>query len=203
MAVEPQQQRVPERRKSKIDREWSQLLQLIAERRESALSMLYDQSSALVFSIAYRILSDRGDAEEVTLDVFNYVWRSAENYDASRGSVANWLVMLARSRAIDRFRSTALRAQIREPLADPVEIPVDVPDPEETAVVQEHRRIVRDAVATLPKEQRQAIELAFFSALSHSEVAGALGEPLGTVKTRIRLGLRRLQTVLAELSGLQ
>lgn len=164
---------------------------------ESALASLYDSTAALVNGLALRILRDRGAAEEVTGDVYLQVWRQAVRYDESRGSALSWLLTLARTRAIDRLRSGANQRARTEPLRAAFAIPSTAPDPEEHSHLSQRRRIVQQVLAQLPAEQRRAIELGYFGGLSHSEIAASLGEPLGTVKTRIRLGMLRLREGLA------
>ena len=164
---------------------------------EQALAALYDQTSHLVFGLALRILEDTADAEEVTLDVYTQVWKSARDFDPRRGNAMAWLIMLTRSRAIDRLRSGAGRKEREEPLQWIPEIPSSAECPEQASILSQRQRWVRAALEALPPEQREAIELAFFSGLSHAELAARLGQPLGTVKTRIRLGMMKLREVLA------
>ena len=180
------------------------LLQGMARGESAALAELYDATHRWVHALALRILGDAQAAEEVALDVFLHAWRRARSYDAARGPVATWLAMLARSRAIDRRRSRAARNG-REQL-EPA--PFDggglapeqaAPDPETAHIETERGRSVRAAIGVLPEAQRRAIELAFWPGLTHVQIAERLGEPLGTVKTRIRLGLGRLRDLLRAL----
>ena len=175
---------------------WGEYIHRLAVGDPEVLAKLYDESSPLIYGLALRILGDPSEAEEVTLDVYTQVWGSAQNYDSSRGTAAAWLVTLARSRAIDRLRSRASRARSEEPLDKDFEIPSAEENPEGIAILEQERRRVREALATLPPEQRQAIELAYFSGLSQTELATRLGQPLGTVKTRIRLGMIKLREQL-------
>jgi len=124
----------------------------------------------------------------VTVDVYTQIWRSAKSFDAGRGSVISWLVMLTRSRALDRVRSRGAKGCTTEPVPADLEIADQSPNPEKMSVLEQQRQRIRAALLKLPDEQRQALELAYFSGLSHTELASRLGEPLGTVKTRIRLG---------------
>jgi RNA polymerase sigma-70 factor (ECF subfamily) len=158
--------------------------------------VLYDGTHPLVYGLALRILGDVADAEEVALDVYTQVWRTAGNFDPRRGSVSAWLVTLARSRAIDRLRSAAARRQREESRPELPEAPAAARSPEEASLLGQRRVRVRAALARLLPEQREAIELAFFSGLTHSELAARLGQPLGTVKTRIRLGMMKLRELL-------
>ena len=158
-----------------------------------ALRTLNARYARALASLARRFVSDEADAEEVVADVLWQAWREAKNFDAARGSVSVWLVTLARSRAIDRLRALRVRkAPVGEqPASEPG------PDPA-TRLEQAHRaRIVRAALAELDANERTALELAYFSDLSQSEVAAKLGIPLGTVKTRMRSAMIKLREALA------
>lgn len=182
------------------DAAWKDLIERAAARDEEALAGLYDESSGLVYSLALRILGNEADAEEVTLEVYTQVWRCAADFDRARGTAGAWLTTLARSRAIDRLRSgAARRAKERDlPAAGEISDPGLLPDAAGEA--SEQNRLIREALGMLPAEQREAIELAYFSGLSHSELAARLGQPLGTVKTRIRLAMMRLRKILEPLA---
>jgi RNA polymerase sigma-70 factor (ECF subfamily) len=169
---------------------------------QAALAELYDATAAQVNGLALRILADRDTAEEVTGDVFLQVWRSAGSYEPARGSPLAWLFTLARSRAIDRLRGGAAERRQSSPFELAPDVECDAPGPEEGSSLAQRRRIVRAALERLGEEQRQVLEMAFFQGLSHSEIAAALGAPLGTVKTRIRLGMSRLREWLAAQGGL-
>ena len=165
-----------------------------------ALASLYDESCSLVYGIALRVLRNEADAEEVTSDVYSQVWRSAATFDGTRGSVNAWLTMLARSRSIDRLRARA-RARKEETLDTAANVPASGETPETASWLGQQRAHVRAALDCLSPEQRQAIELAYFSGLTQSELAEHLQQPLGTIKTRIRLGMIKLRErlqVLAE-----
>jgi RNA polymerase sigma-70 factor (ECF subfamily) len=149
-----------------------------------------------------RMLGDPAEAEEVTLEVYMQVWRSAASFDAKRGTVFTWLVMLTRSRAIDRLRSARTRRRAEEPIQETNEFPDPGHSPECATWISERRSKVQAAVNALPPDQRQAIELAFFDGLSHGELAERLGQPVGTVKTRIRLGMIKLRQALGPEAGL-
>lgn len=179
------------------DQEWTQLIALTAQGDQAALATLYDQTSPQVFGLVLKILNNRGAAEEVTLDVYTQVWRQAHTYDRTRGTPGAWLMMLARTRAIDRFRAGAVERGRIESL-DAVELFASNDEtPEQDVEGQERRRYVQQALATLSNEQRQAIGLAYFYGLSQSEIADKLQLPLGTVKTRMRLGMIKLREALA------
>lgn len=175
------------------------LVERMARHDEAAAGEFYDRTNRLIYSLTLRMLGQPEDAEEATLDAYTKAWKIAATYDGARGSVTAWLVIIARSIAIDRIR--ARRSQPK-PVATPdfAEQPSADADPEETASTQQERLRVRKALESLPPEQRRALELAYFSGLSHTELAEALGAPLGTVKTRVRLGMKRLRELLEDLS---
>jgi RNA polymerase sigma-70 factor (ECF subfamily) len=177
--------------------ETSALITRIAAGDRDAFSRFYDLLAPTAFGLIRRVLRDREAAAEVLQEVFWQVWREAPQYDAGRGSPEAWLVMRAKTRAIDRLRSMRRRdrtfvAPVDESVARISEGPAENP-----AVVAEDRTLVQTALAQLPEPQRRVIELAFFDGLTQSEIAARLGEPLGTVKTRARLGLERLRGALS------
>jgi RNA polymerase sigma-70 factor (ECF subfamily) len=178
------------------------LVERLRAQDQTALDTLYERYSKVVYAIALRIIGQAADAEDVVVDSFWQVWQQAASYDASRGQLRTWIVTIARSRALDRLR--ALR---RSPLADAEEVDVAGreivadDDPEQAAWLAQQSSIVRTALASLPREQREALELAYYHGLSQSEVAERLGEPLGTIKTRIRLGMMKLREQLQVLQG--
>ncbi len=178
-----------------------ELIRLIAAGDQDALGKLYDSTNRTVFGLIVRILNDPATAEEVALEVYTQVWRQAQNYDPRRGTPSAWLLTIARSRAIDRFRSTDQTRRRQEPLAAVEATHSDGIDPESSASEAERRELVRAALDTLPAEQREVIELAYFGGLSHSEIAERCSLPLGTVKTRTRLAMVRLRAALGSLEG--
>ncbi len=167
---------------------------------ESALAQLYDETSPRVFGLALRILRDPGAAEEATLETYSSVWSRAATYDPERASPMTWILTIARSKAIDLLRSRARRGEKHRALEAMASLEEPAPNPEAAIAQAERCAQVRAALASLPREQRVAIETTYFAGLSHSEVAAALGEPLGTVKSRIRLGLSSLRRALAEVA---
>jgi RNA polymerase sigma-70 factor (ECF subfamily) len=177
---------------------WGDYVRRCASRDESALAALYDESSQLAYTVVMRILGDEADASEVVLDVYKQVWDAAGRFDEKRGSAAAWIVMLARSRAMDRRRFRTARMRTSSQVEQLAEVTWSGPSPESLAMASQSSRTVMRALATVPSEQRQALELAFFAGLSHSEIADRLGEPLGTVKTRIRLAVGRLRELLKD-----
>ncbi len=175
------------------------VLQRMAAGDAGALAELYDRHARGVYSLALRVLQDAHDAEDVVQEVFSQAWRQATRYDAARAAAAAWLLNLTRSRAIDRLR--ARRARPEAPVEP--EVMAGVPGREvgadEAAISEERARLVRRALEDLPLLQRVAVELAFYEGLTHGEIADRLEQPLGTVKTRIRLGLLRLRDALGEI----
>lgn len=176
--------------------ETSALIIRIAAGDRDAFSRFYDLLAPTAFGLIRRVLRDPEAAADVLQEVFWQVWREAPQYDPKRGSPEAWLVMRAKTRAIDRLRSIRRRdrtfvAPVDESVARSGEAPAENP-----AVVAEDRGLVQTALAQLPEPQRRVIELAFFEGLTQSEIATRLGEPLGTVKTRARLGLERLRGAL-------
>lgn len=177
------------------------LLDRVGKGDQQAFSQLYDHSSTLLFTLAVRILGNREEAAELLQDVYWEVWRKVSRYDVGRGTPVAWLITLTKSRAIDRLRARAsrgyqatnsLEAGTAAEAADPG------PSPFETQADQELRTAVEAAVAGLPQAQQQAIELAYYEGLSHAEIASRLNQPLGTVKTRIKLGMSRLRDRLRQ-----
>jgi RNA polymerase sigma-70 factor (ECF subfamily) len=172
------------------------LLALIMRRSEAALGAVYDRYGALVYTIALRITGDRQTAEEVVQDVFQSVWQTSAGFQPGLGSCASWLVGITRHRAIDATRSKRERARMREQTITHDNF-VDVDANPDMAVVQiDLRDAVKEALTTLPASQRQAVELAYYGGLTRVEIAERLGEPIGTVKTRLRLGLLKLRDLL-------
>ena len=169
------------------------LIGLMAHGDQAALATLYDDTSSMVHGLAVKILRDESAAEDVTIDVYMQAFRQASSYDPARGSPLAWLFTLTRSRAIDRFRSDAQRLQREAPLETIEAMPATAADPAESTLAGESRRAVRAALAALVPEQRRALELAYYTGMSHSEIAEALGQPLGTIKTRIRTGMLALR----------
>jgi RNA polymerase sigma-70 factor (ECF subfamily) len=172
---------------------WDHFAERIRSREEQALGELYDQTSKLVYSLALRILGNSADAEEVVCDVYAQVWRNAQDFDRARGSFLSWVLLIARSRALDRLRARATRDLAQRPMEESLDLPGHFPDAEETTQLNQRRRLIRLAISELAGEQRQLIEMAFFEGLSHTELAERLRLPLGTVKTRIRLGMMKLK----------
>lgn len=172
-----------------------ELLQAIARQDADALVALFDRYNRLAFGLAYRILGDAFVAEEVVQDAFMSIWRNAASYDLSRGTVRTWLLTIVRNRAIDQLRGRFGRSQSDIDL-DTVAPILAAPDLWDDVLTEIQAVDVRAALKGLPEEQRVAIELAYFEGLTHAEIAERLGIPLGTVKSRLRLGLQKLHDLL-------
>lgn len=177
------------------EKDWVLVVQSIAARDQIALRTLYDQLHRVVFTLVVRITNNRETAEEVTLDVFHDVWRRAATYDPAGGSVVGWVMNQARSRAIDRVRFDQRKKRVNASPETPIAPPAPR-DPLATIDVREQGRALRQALRVLTPEERRTIEAAFFSELTYPEVATRLDQPLGTVKTRVRSGLRKLRAAL-------
>jgi len=166
----------------------------VEARDADALAALYDRHGGRLLGLAQRILGGGGEAEEVVQEVFLFAWRAAAAFDPARGNVLTWLMIAARSRAIDRLRSRrpASRPEIRS-LDELVDAPAAPDDVEAASASRQWEGICRAAVSELPEDQRRALELAYFEGLTHQEIAERTKSPLGTVKTRVRLGLMKLR----------
>lgn len=169
------------------------LVRGLLQRDVRSFEQLYDRHSRAVYSLVLRILQQAASAEEVVQDVFLQLWRNAGQYDAARGPFVPWLLTLARNRALDQLRLKAERQRRREDQTEELP-PVPVaPDFERSLDEKRRAERVRALMSTLQPKQKRAIELAYFEGLSHTEIAGTLKEPLGTVKSWIRNGLMRLK----------
>ncbi|MBS1807119.1 MAG: sigma-70 family RNA polymerase sigma factor [Acidobacteria bacterium] len=183
--------------RTETDRQLTALLVAIAQGKQEAFTDFYDQSNRLVFSLALRILNDRGLAEEVTTDVYMQVWRQAGNFEAVRGTPLSWLMTIARTRSIDRLRSSSHLRQETESLDVVMHHAVTADNPERNTLYTERQKLVRAALNQLLPEQRRLIESAYFEGLSQSELAEKFNLPLGTVKTRVRAGMLVLKNYLS------
>jgi RNA polymerase sigma-70 factor (ECF subfamily) len=179
------------------------ILPAIAAGDTVAVADLYDRHGATLYALLLKILGDRSDAQEILQETFVTAWRRAGDFDPGRGSEIAWLVSIARNRAIDRLRSRNLRSVREEeagreiPMAGPSV--VSIGDAERGAMLGQLRTRMQSALAELPEAQRSVLELAYFQGLSQSEIAGKLGEPLGTIKTRTQLAMKKLREKLKDL----
>lgn len=181
-------------------REQAELMHAIARHDKAALGRLYDLLSRPLYSLALKVTNDTADAQDIVQDVFLQLWQRGADYSPARGSVFSWAATLTRNRAIDRIRMRKRRKEIVHESAD------EIPGPEtgrnaataaDALGLQEQSNTVRAALTSLPREQRSAIELAFFTGLTQQEIAERLHEPLGTIKARIRRGLLKLRDSLS------
>ncbi len=180
------------------------LVSAMAGGDESAASVLYDRHSAVMYGLALRMVGEAADAEEVVLDAFAQAWRDAARYDLTRGTVVGWLTTITRTRALDLIRARGRRARMTESAGTQLDEPAAMGEgfrsPDAGIDEADRALAVASALNELPMAQRRAIELAFFEGLTHPEVAERLREPLGTVKTRIRLGMHKLRDMLSGLA---
>jgi len=181
------------------DQQLASLIANVARGNEQALGLLYDQTSSHVYGLAFRVLNDPMLAEEVTMDVYMQVWRQAGEFDQKRGKPIVWLTVLVRSRAIDRLRSGQKEREHRQSLDTIENAPTTKASPEESSAYGEQRRVLQQALASLTYDQRSVIEMAYFGGLTQREISVQIGEPLGTVKTRVRLGMIKLRNILGPL----
>ncbi len=174
------------------------LVQKITQRDEAALAALYDRYAGMLSSVLNRILRDTQAAEEILQDIFYQLWCSGSRFDPARGSLPGWLLVIARNRAISRLRRHNPAAG-EEILENTVVMPFDL---ESSTAQQQLLARVKGALESLPKEQRAAVELAYFEGMTHSEIAERTGDPLGTVKTRLRSAIetlkRNLQSTMSQ-----
>jgi len=176
------------------------LIKLIAQSRSDAINELYERYNRLVFSVAFAIVGDRSVAEEITLDVFVQVWQRAASYRPELAKVSTWLIAITRHHAIDILRWQKSRPESNSVYWDEISMQ-DGPQMhnlEEQMEIAMKREQVRKAVAQLPPDQREALALAYFKGYTQSQISEALKQPLGTIKTRIRLAMQKLRKLLDE-----
>jgi RNA polymerase sigma-70 factor (ECF subfamily) len=165
-----------------------------------ALSVLYDRYKTLVFSLAIKIVGSQEEAEDITLDVFTQIWENADKYHPEKGSVKVWLTSIARYRSIDALRRCKVRLDINRPQWSDVQIETlpSNDNPGQALELKVTRHTVLEAIDSLPEDQQEVLAMAYFKGYTHRQIAAALNEPLGTVKTRIRLGLRKLRKIFKD-----
>lgn len=174
------------------------ILERIVRGDSTGLSDLYDRYKTLIFSIAFNILGNNEDAEDVTIDVFSKIWEKAESYASRRATVKVWIASIARNRSIDALRRRNARLTLHSPKwADAcLDCLPALENPEEDLEMAMVRKTITEALAQLPENQRDALSLSYFKGYSHNQIAEALSEPLGTVKTRIRSAMQTLHKLL-------
>lgn len=186
---------------------YNYLVESMASGDERAAARLYDEFSPVLYALAFRIVGERADAEEVVLDAFTQAWKNAAFYRSDRSSVLSWLSMITRTRALDHVRARTRRSKAisnaTQQMADePLAVGMGARVASERLEDEERATALGVALHSLAAPQRTAIELSFFSGLTHLEIAERLGEPLGTVKTRIRLGVQHMRNMLGDISSL-
>jgi RNA polymerase sigma-70 factor, ECF subfamily len=178
------------------EEDWIALVRAVATGDQRALHALYERAHRVVFTLIVRITANQETAEEVTLDVFHDVWRRAAHYEEADGTVLGWIMMQARSRAIDRMRFDQRKKRMPTAI-EPVAVDI-MPDMDDVIMFKQRCQALRTALDVLTSDERNAIEAAFFSELTYAEVASRFNEPLGTIKTRIRSGLFKLREALSQ-----
>ena len=175
------------------------LLVRITEGDKSAFKEIYVRFSQVIFNLAFRMLRSREEAEEVVQEIFLQLWNKADSYDPERGAVSTWIINIARSRAIDKLRTLGFKGLTVELNEERVNSKSDF-----TRIIEdreERKKIIQQALESLPENQRIAIEMVFFEGLTHIEAAEKLNEPVGTIKTRIRLGVSKLKEKISPYIG--
>lgn len=183
--------------KTDSSKQKEELLDLISKIQigdESALNRFYDITNSFIYGLALKILSNKSDAEEVTLEVFMQAWVNASSYNPRLSSPLSWLLMITRSRAIDKLRHSSKQRNLEKPLFETVLETAG--NPEQSTLSSKKRESIQNALQKLGDEQRKAIELAYFKGLTQSEIAAEMKQPLGTVKSWIRLGMAKLRKLL-------
>ena len=188
---------------SPLDLTDEQLMKMLQDRDPAALGFLYDRHSGIVKSLGMKVVHNEAEAEDLLQEIFVEIWNRAAGYDPAKGKPLGWIVTLARRRAIDRLRKCQSRCRAEDRLREEVEQQPGAwtTDPEEDFVMADIRETLLKLLKTLPDAQRRAIELAFYQGMSQREVAAHTGIPLGTIKTRLELGLKKLTAALQEYAG--
>lgn len=176
-----------------------ELLNRLFERDSAALEILYDRYSGYVYALTLKMMGSTREAEEITQDVFWQLWKNRIQYDPERGRFSTWLFAITRNRCLDRLRSMQRKPHIQSLVEHSPE--PQKQDVEENIYAAERRQIVQQALNLLPDPQRQALELAYYQGMTHSEIAGQLEVPLGTVKSRIKLGMQKLKQKLRNIES--
>ena len=178
-----------------IEREDADLIRRMQAKDAAAADAFYSRYNRLAFTVIFRILGNREDAEDVLLDVFWQVWQQAGRYDPSRGKPVAWLLTIARTRAIDHLRTHGRKHAANE-IIEPRNSPESSSNEPDAFVLADLRQAVQQALQSLPEQQRVSLEMAYFQGMSHTEIAAALAQPLGTIKDRVRKGMMHLRSRL-------
>ena len=179
---------------SSKEQELKLLLSRISQGNEDAMREFYEKTVRLVYGMSHRIISNAEEAEEVALEVFMYVWKNAPQYDPELSQPLSWLLMITRSRAIDKIRKCAKNVSINENIDESM---IECKgDPEDSYIAKEKRKLVRNAISQLSPKQREVIELSYYYQFSHSEIAERVGIPIGSVKSTIRLAMVKLKNII-------
>jgi RNA polymerase sigma-70 factor (ECF subfamily) len=198
--MNPSEQELSYSREVRSNAEDVALMRRMCDADETALGALYDRWVRSLYSLVFHLLKDADEAEDVVEETFWQAWRKASSYEPSRGAVSTWLLTIGRRRALDRLRAKGRRREesmsLPGGLAD-VDIASSLPDPLQAVESSERRSLVRAALSELPDEQRSVLELGYFQGLSQTEIAEMTGQPLGTVKTRMRLAMQKLREPLS------
>ena len=184
--------------KSRFQESDHTLIQQISAGDQKAFGLLYDRYKTLVFSLAVKIAGNHETAEDITLDVFTQIWEKADRYHSEKGSVKGWIASIARYRSIDTLRRRKVRSDINRPQWSDVQLE-KLPSNDNTGEaleLAEKWKMVSNAIAILPEDQQEVLAMAYFKGYTHRQISDALNEPLGTIKTRIRLGLKKLRQLL-------
>jgi RNA polymerase sigma-70 factor (ECF subfamily) len=176
----------------------NQLIVRIAQADKQAISLLYAKYARLVYGTVLAIVKSPEEAEEVVVDVFAQVWRTASSYDRRKSKVTTWLITISRSRAIDRLRSLQRQTKIVTATSQAYPPPAEQHTPEANAIFAEQKQYIQQALSHLPTEQKQVVEMIYLQGLTHRETAQILSIPEGTVKTRLRLGIAKLKVILTD-----
>ena len=188
---------------SPLDLTDEQLMEQLQQRDPVALEYLYDRHSAIVKSLGMKVVHNEAEADDLVQEIFMEIWNRAAGYDPAKGKPLGWIVTLARRRAIDRLRKCQSHCRAEDRLKEETEQQPEAwtTDPEEDFVMADVRELLQKLIKTLPVAQYQAIELAFYKGMSQREIAAHTGIPLGTIKTRLELGLKKLTVCLKDYAG--
>jgi len=175
------------------------LISQISQGNEDAMRILYNKTVRFVYGMSHKIVSNSEEAEEVALEVFLYVWKSASQYNPELSKPLTWLLLITRSRAIDKIRKSAKSVQINDSIDDSMVTGTD--NPEDTCIASEMRKITRHAMAQLTPKQKDIVELSYYHQYSHSEIADRVGIPIGSVKSTIRVAMVKMKNIIKEEQG--